>query len=161
MVRANENAWWSPSRRTHIAVAMFLLDAAPVTVSATGSCFLQTTRGIEDVPAFATLGWADGRVAHIHVSWIDTVKKRSLTIVGSRASLTVDGTAPLAGDEEPLRIECEHFVDCVRTGRRPRSDGAQGLAVVRVLEAGARSMRAEALPWRSDHDLLGASDRSH
>jgi len=144
VVRNNENAWWSLAPHD-IAVAMFLLGSAPVTVSATGGCFLQTTSGIEDV-AFATLGWADGRVAHIHVSWIDTEKRRSLTIVGSRASLTVDGTAPLAGGEEPLRIECEHFVDCVRTGRRPRSDGPQGLAVVRVLEAGERSMRAGGAP---------------
>ncbi len=144
VVRASENAWWSLAPHD-VAVATYLLGSAPVTISATGSCFLQTTRGIEDV-AFATLGWADGRVAHIHVSWIDTEKRRSLTIVGSRASLTVDGTAPLAGDEEPLRIECEHFVDCVRTGQRPRSDGAQGLAVVRVLEAGERSMRAGGAP---------------
>jgi predicted dehydrogenase len=144
VVRANENAWWSLAPHD-IAVAMFLLGSAPVTVSATGSCFLQTTRGIEDI-AFATLGWGDGRVAHIHVSWIDTEKKRTLTIVGSRASLTVDGATPLARHEEPLRIECEHFVDCVRTGQRPRSDGIQGLAVVRVLEAGARSMRAGGAP---------------
>jgi len=144
VVRANENAWWSLAPHD-IAVAMFLFGSPPVTVSATGSCFLQTARGIEDV-VFATLGWGDGRMAHVHVSWIDTAKRRSLTIVGSNASLTVDGTAPVAGDEEPLRIECAHFVDCVRTGQRPRSDGAKGLAVVRALEAGERSMRAGGAP---------------
>jgi predicted dehydrogenase len=43
---------------------------------------------------------------------------------------------------EPLRLECEHFVDCVRTGRRPLSDGEQGLAVVATLEAAERSLRS-------------------
>jgi len=41
---------------------------------------------------------------------------------------------------EPLRVECEHFVHCVRTGARPLSDGAQGLAVVAALEAATRSL---------------------
>ena len=37
-------------------------------------------------------------------------------------------------NREPLRLECEHFVECVLEGRAPRSDGASGLRVVRVLE---------------------------
>jgi predicted dehydrogenase len=144
VVRANENAWWSLAPHD-IAVAMFLLGGSPSMVSATGSCFLQPARQIEDV-AFAMLRWRDGRVAHIHVSWIDAHKRRSLTVVGSERSLTIDGTAPVAREQEPLRVECEHFIDCIRTGSRPRSDGAQGLAVVRVLEAGERSMRAGGVP---------------
>ena len=41
---------------------------------------------------------------------------------------------------EPLQIECQHFVDCIRTGETPRSDGRAGLRVVRALEAAQRSM---------------------
>jgi predicted dehydrogenase len=41
---------------------------------------------------------------------------------------------------EPLKVECEHFVECVRDGKRPRSDGAHGLAVVRILEAAQKSL---------------------
>jgi predicted dehydrogenase len=41
---------------------------------------------------------------------------------------------------EPLRVECEHFVHCVRRGETPRSDGASGLRVVRVLEQLQRSL---------------------
>ena len=41
---------------------------------------------------------------------------------------------------EPLRLECEHFVECVRSGCRPISDGEQGLAVVATLEAAERSL---------------------
>jgi len=41
--------------------------------------------------------------------------------------------SPSIGNREPLRLECEHFVDCLREGRAPLSDGASGLRVVRVL----------------------------
>jgi predicted dehydrogenase len=144
VVRSTENAWWSLAPHD-IAVAMYLLGGSPTTVSATGACFLQTERGIEDI-AFASLRWPDGRVAHIHVSWLDPDKRRSLTVVGSRKSIVIDGAAAVSAADEPLRAECEHFVDCVRTGRQPRSDGAQGLAVVRILELGDRSMRLGGTP---------------
>ncbi len=42
--------------------------------------------------------------------------------------------------QEPLRLECQHFVDCIRTGETPRSDGRNGLAVVRILEAAQTSL---------------------
>jgi len=44
---------------------------------------------------------------------------------------------------EPLRAECQHFVECVTTGKRPRTDGPAGLAAVRVLEACQRSLQAD------------------
>jgi predicted dehydrogenase len=45
-----------------------------------------------------------------------------------------DTFSPRIPSVEPLRIECEHFLECVRTGAQPRSDGHSGLRVVRVLE---------------------------
>jgi len=44
---------------------------------------------------------------------------------------------------EPLRIECQHFAECVRSGKRPLTDGASGLRVVRVLEAAQQSLERE------------------
>jgi predicted dehydrogenase len=52
-----------------------------------------------------------------------------------------DIVAPYLVVNEPLRIEDEHFLDCVQTGMRPMTDGANGLAVVEVLEAAQRSMQ--------------------
>ena len=43
--------------------------------------------------------------------------------------------SPRLSNREPLRLECEHFVECVRNGAKPRSDGESGVRVVRVLEA--------------------------
>ena len=56
--------------------------------------------------------------------------------------------SPRVPNREPLRIECEHFVECVREGRAPQSDGASGLRVVRVLEA--LQQRLDADPPRRD-----------
>jgi predicted dehydrogenase len=47
---------------------------------------------------------------------------------------------PAVANAEPLRVECEQFVTCVRDGSTPRSDGASGLRVVRVLERLQRSL---------------------
>ena len=49
-------------------------------------------------------------------------------------------TIPHVPFAEPLRTQCEHFLDCIRTGRRPQSDGRVGLKVVQLLEAADRSL---------------------
>jgi predicted dehydrogenase len=43
---------------------------------------------------------------------------------------------------EPLRVEDAHFVECVREGKQPLSDGRNGLDVVRILEAVTRSLKS-------------------
>jgi len=53
-----------------------------------------------------------------------------------------DITIPRVAINEPLKAECDHFLECIAGGLRPRSDGAEGLAVVRALAALARSMRS-------------------
>jgi predicted dehydrogenase len=171
-VRPGESAWWSVAPHD-VAVALHLFDAVPTLVSATGAGFLQTQQ--HDV-AFGTLTFSDGRIAHVHVSWLAPEKRRLLTVVGSHKMLTFDETdrerplrihdrtfvpaaarpgfigrageieAPTLPVTEPLLAECEHFVDCIARGIRPRGDGATGLAVLRVLEAGERSMRAGGAP---------------
>ncbi|MDQ2951168.1 MAG: gfo/Idh/MocA family oxidoreductase, partial [Chloroflexota bacterium] len=49
--------------------------------------------------------------------------------------------SPRLAVTEALQLEVRHFIECVREGTRPRSDGEAGLQVVRVLEAGMRSLR--------------------
>lgn len=96
VVRQDENAWWSLAPHD-ISVACFLLGDTPVEVSAHGQCYLQP--GIEDV-VFATLRFADGRLAHIHVSWLDPHKIRNMTVVGTSRMVSFDDMS--AG--EKLRI---------------------------------------------------------
>ncbi len=169
IVRKEENAWWSLAPHD-ISMACYFFNAKPLSVSANGQAYLQT--GIEDV-VFATLKFADGRMAHIHVSWLDPHKIRKVTLVGSQRMVVFDDmegaekvriydkgaegggqdyTAPITlrtGDiviprvhgGEPLRAECEHFLDCIRNDETPRSDGRDGLRVVEVLEAGSESLK--------------------
>jgi predicted dehydrogenase len=53
-----------------------------------------------------------------------------------------DMRAPYVKQVEPLRTECEHFVDCIRSGKRPLSGGPEGLAVVQILEAASHSLKS-------------------
>jgi len=52
-----------------------------------------------------------------------------------------DRYIPYIKQEEPLKIECQHFLDCIREGKAPLTGGKQGLQVVRVLEAASASIR--------------------
>jgi predicted dehydrogenase len=174
-VRADESVWWSVAPHD-VAIALHLCDAVPTTVSATGAGYLQA--GHPDV-VFATMTFGDGRLAHVHVSWLAPEKRRRLTVVGSDKMLTFDETerdhplrlhdraftpaaggtgfvgrvgeveAPALPDVEPLLAECEHFVDCIARGVRGDAvlgGGARAVDVLRVLEAGARSLRAGGAP---------------
>jgi predicted dehydrogenase len=52
-----------------------------------------------------------------------------------------DAYVPYIKQDEPLKLECQHFLDCIRSGATPITDGALGLEVVRVLEAASESLR--------------------
>jgi predicted dehydrogenase len=98
IIRSDENAWWSLAPHD-VSVALWLYGALPASVQATGATYLQKAKAIEDV-VFATLRFADGRLAQLHVSWLDPHKMRKLTIVGSRKILVFDDTLA----DEKLRI---------------------------------------------------------
>jgi predicted dehydrogenase len=61
-----------------------------------------------------------------------------------------DMWAPYMKQEEPLRVECSHFVDCIRNGTTPLSSGRDGLDLVRILEAATESLRNEGKRVRLD-----------
>ncbi len=176
IIRTRENAWWSLAPHD-VSVACYLFEAEPASVSACGRDYLQP--GVEDV-VFASLTFADGRMAHVHVSWLDPHKIRKITLIGSKKMVVFDDMEPAekiriydkgadvkasvesyaeaialrTGDiripkisnDEPLRLECRHFIDCILNDTQPRSDGADGLRVVKVLEAGSRSLAQGGAP---------------
>ncbi|MBU8870309.1 MAG: Gfo/Idh/MocA family oxidoreductase [Gemmatimonadales bacterium] len=76
-----------------VAMLNYLFQSEPVSVSAYGHCYVQKEKGIEDV-AFVTLEYPGGRLAHIHVSWLDPNKIRMCTFVGSRKMLVYDDIHP-------------------------------------------------------------------
>lgn len=175
IVRSDENALESLLPHD-FSVALLLIDSKPAAISVQGQSFLQP--GIEDV-VFATVHFEDGKMAHLHASWLDPHKARKLTIVGRNKMAVLDDVETVekvriydkgvdiklgegreyanyveamtlrTGDivipkipmQEPLSIECNHFIECVREGKQPRSDGRNGLQVVGMMEAGLRSLR--------------------
>jgi predicted dehydrogenase len=175
-VRRDENALWSFAPHD-LSVILHLLEMEPIDVAARGSAFLQST--VEDV-VFLHLRFPGGKMAHVHVSWLDPHKLRKMTVVGSQKMVVFDdmeasekirvfdkgvdraGQVVSYGDalsvrsgdiliprislQEPLRIECQHFVDCVREHQAPLTDGADGLRVVRVLAAAQQSLAAGGTP---------------
>jgi predicted dehydrogenase len=76
----------------------------------------------------------------------------SATSYGEYITRSGDIWSPRIDNVEPLRLECEHFIACVRDGETPRSDGASGLRVVRVLEALQESLAGSAREARAGAD---------
>jgi predicted dehydrogenase len=85
-VRRDENAMWSLAPHD-ISVALYLLGQSPQMVSAQGRAFLRT--GVHDL-VFLTMCFADGVLAHCHVSWLDPHKMRRFTVVGSKKMAVFD-----------------------------------------------------------------------
>lgn len=175
-VRTEENAFWSLAPHD-VSIVLYLLGEAPDYVSATGAAYINN--GVHDT-VFANLHFPSGKIANIHVSWLDPHKTRKFTIVGTKKMLVFDDmeatekiwiydkgvgapadamsfgedltlrfgeiTAPYVRMAEPLSIEVQHFLDCCASGETPRSDGRDGLRVVRVLEAVDESMAAGGAP---------------
>ena len=82
-----------------VAMLNHLFGATPQVVSATGRCYVQKDKGIEDV-AFLTLEYPGHQIAHVHVSWLDPNKIRKCTFVGSRKMLVYDDVHP----SEKIRV---------------------------------------------------------
>jgi predicted dehydrogenase len=59
-----------------------------------------------------------------------------------------DMYVPYIKQEEPLKAECQHFLDCIKNGTTPLTDGKHGLELVRILEASTESLKKGGAPVR-------------
>jgi predicted dehydrogenase len=166
-IRTNENALWSLGVHD-LSVILHLIGEEPAEAWAHGNAFL--TPGVEDV-VFCYLRFPSGKIAHLHLSWLDPHKMRKLTVVGRDKMAVFDDMelerkvtvyekapeqpaqsygewrtrtgdifSPKIANDEPLRLEVQHFLRLVREG----TDGAEardGLMVVRALERLTESLR--------------------
>ncbi|MCL5887088.1 MAG: Gfo/Idh/MocA family oxidoreductase [Actinobacteria bacterium] len=85
-VRTEENAFWSLAPHD-VSIALYLLGESPDYVSASGAAYV--TNGVQDT-VFANLHFPSGKMANIHVSWLDPHKVRKLTVVGTKKMLVFD-----------------------------------------------------------------------
>jgi predicted dehydrogenase len=161
-VRREENILWSFAPHD-IAIMLRLLGEEPIEVLATGGAYLQAN--IADVTITQML-FGDGVRAHLFVSWLHPWKEQRLVVVGERQMASFDDVekrlvlhdqrvdwqegqpVPVRGPgreveydgTEPLRLECEAFLDAMNTRRSPLTDGTSALRVLRVLQAAQRSL---------------------
>jgi predicted dehydrogenase len=155
IVRSNENALWSLGVHD-LSVILYFLDEDPELATAQGSASIHP--GVEDV-VFCFLRFPSGKIAHMHLSWLDPHKMRKMTVVGREKMVVFDDMEPenkvtvyekrvgangeaISGDmsvpevamTEPLRLECSYFLELV-AGEHDRTAVARnGARVVRALE---------------------------
>ncbi len=74
-----------------------------------------------------------------------------------------DAYVPYIKQDEPLKLECQHFIDCIRDGGTPITGGKLGLEVVRILEAAGTSLRQQgtAIPLEIESHVANGSDNGH
>ncbi len=174
-IRTEENILWSFAPHD-ISVMLALLNEMPGRVTCQGGAYL--SRDVSDV-TLSHFEFPSGVRAHIFVSWLHPFKEQRLVVVGSEKMAVFDDTAthklvlyphkvewknriPTAVKAkaevveleagEPLRAECQHFLDCIESRIPPVSDGAEGLRVLRVLDACQRAMLNGAISLESDRN---------
>ncbi len=117
--------------------------------------------------------YPSGAVAHVSDSWIHPQKRVNLMLRGSKGSAMFDDTLAenklqvFLNDKpnsastisldyleiEPLKLECEHFIKCIETGKKARSDGENGYFVVKVLEEAEKIMLGDKLKVLNEHNF--------
>ena len=156
-----------------ISILLHVLRRDPCAVSAQGQMYVQKNRGLHEV-AYLNVLFPNDLLANVRVSWLDPVKTRRITVVGSKKMLVYDDIAdnkvvlydkgvevPPYSDtleefhmsyrhgpeqvipfewREPLRVECEDFVDCILNRHSPTSNAWLGVKVVQVLETAQKSL---------------------
>jgi predicted dehydrogenase len=161
VIRKHENALLSLGVHD-LSVILYLLDEEPSEVWAHGNAFL--TEGVEDI-VFCYLRFPSGKIAHMHLSWLDPHKMRKITVVGREKMVVFDDMelerkvtiyekgpwqpsetwgewqtrtgdifSPKIPNDEPLRLECRHFLDLLAGEGDPLRAAQDGLAVVQALE---------------------------
>jgi len=165
-IRREEDILWSFAPHD-LSMILSLIGSEPEKVEAVGGYYLHDA--IADVTT-THLAFPGGEKAHVFVSWLHPFKEQKLVVVGSDAMAVFDDgevwdrklllyphkvewkdnmPVPVKADatpvsvpqDEPLKQECLHFIDCVRTGATPRTDGREGLRVLSVLARAAESLK--------------------
>jgi UDP-2-acetamido-3-amino-2,3-dideoxy-glucuronate N-acetyltransferase len=184
-VRRDESALWSFAPHDVSLILSLMGDQLPESVLCVGGSYL---RGKVADTTLTVMRFADDVLAQIHVSWLNPFKEQRLTVVGSEGMAVFDDTRPwpeklmlyrkymswssrqepvpthpraepeLVPEQEPLLLECQHFLNCCAERKQPRTDGHEAWRVLRVLELAQRSMQGggeRLAPAVLDETVLG------
>ena len=170
-VRIEENALWSFAPHD-VAVILRLMGQSPKEVAACGGSYL--TSGIADT-TLSNLRFENESRAHIFVSWLHPFKEQRFVVVGDKKmaifndvapfgeklqlypqNVEFDGLIPILKKEdaefvehantEPLREECNHFLECIQSSKQPLTNAQSGIHVLKVLHACQQSIEQNGTP---------------
>lgn len=164
--RTEENVLWSFAPHD-ISMILGLVGEEPVTVSAQGN--VAFTPGVADLVS-VQMRFPGGAAAHVLASWMHPFKEQRLVVIGDKRMAVFEDSQPDWDDkliiyrhvvdvvgpvpvpakadgervavekQEPLKQECRHFIQSIEAGTAPRTDGREGLAVLRVLDRAEKSL---------------------
>jgi UDP-2-acetamido-3-amino-2,3-dideoxy-glucuronate N-acetyltransferase len=163
-IRTEENVLWSFAPHD-ISAILYLIGEIPVQVSAEGGYYVN--KDVADT-ALIKMSFPENTKSHIFVSWLHPFKEQRLVVIGDQQmavfndvekqnkltlyeySVDSTGKAPVTHkstaiqisipNSEPLKMECQHFIDCINTRDDPRTSGEKALRVLQILEACQMSM---------------------
>jgi len=171
-IRSEENILWSFAPHD-ISVMLWIIGQMPVQVNAVGGNYLQPNIADSTISSFMFEGGVRG---HIFVSWLHPFKEQRFVAIGSKKMAVFDdrlpateklkvydkniemvngqfvATAPQGtpvfynAEMEPLKAECQHFLDAITTRSQPRTDGNEGMRVLKVLQSCQRSLEMNGQP---------------
>lgn len=168
-IRREEDILWSFAPHD-LSMILSLVGQEPAEIKAVGSSYLHKT--IADVTT-TYMTFPGGEQAHVFVSWLHPFKDQKLVVIGDRAMAVFDDAQPWHQklviyphriewrqslptpmraeaapvklvEQEPLSVECKHFLECIASATVPRTDGREGLRVLRVLARATAALKAPA-----------------
>lgn len=179
-LRTEENILFSFAPHD-ISVILYLLEEEPVNIYSFGGDYLN--KGIYDI-TLTTLEFRNGIKSHIFVSWLHPYKEQKLVVVGDKAMAVFDdvskeklflyphkiewkdGKIPVAQraeyeiipveKKEPLKEELKHFIECINLRKKPKTDGEEGLKVLKVLEKAENFLKTEKFQIGIDAEISGS-----
>lgn len=167
----NEDAIWALSPHD-LSMVQAVMGNEPEQVICHGDAFLR--EGVTD-RATIRLVYSGKRSAEIRLSWMSPLKQQRLTVIGEKGALMFDDTRPWTekltlfkpeldwadaavqpapgvpqfvalAEGEPLKAECQHFLDCIAMGTKPITDGEESAVVVSLIERALSSLAAGGAP---------------
>jgi len=169
-IRTEENALWSFAPHDISVILSLCGHRLPTSLRCSGAAYLST--GVADT-TLTTMRFENEIRAHIYVSWLHPFKEQKLVVVGSSGMAVFDDTKPwneklllyknpvmwshgqipqankCEGEKvdipqsEPLREECQHYLKCCQDRTAPRTDGQEGLRVLKILQAAQASLNED------------------
>lgn len=167
--RTEENALWNFAPHDISVILSLAGHRLPKEVRCTGGTYI--SKGVADT-TMTTMTFDGELKAHIYVSWLHPFKEQKLVVIGSHGMAVFDDTKPSTEklaiyrnyvrwshgaipevnsstpeyiplpEGEPLKAECQHFLTCCLERKTPKTDGFEGLRVLKVLEAAQLSLEA-------------------